>query len=370
MNEPAPIKMWLADPLKPEITRLLDRLAKAPDVRRVVIMPDVHAAEDVCVGAVVGTSELIYPQAVGADIGCGMMTVAMEGRSLGTKDACRDVLRAIQRSVRVLTRPPGSVADGPDPASLSDASLAKAALRDGIRELGTLGRGNHFVEIQLDDTGTTWVLVHSGSRAMGQVITSHHLSRSSPSGGLVALNAGSPEGQAYLADQAWACDFASASRRAILEDVANALAPLGWRAAWGSLIDSPHNLVRTEVHGDQILMVHRKGAAIALAGQAGVIPGSAGTSSVHVEGRGCEEAMCSSSHGAGRLMSRGEARRKVSVARLLRELGDVCFDQRLAARLVDEAPSVYRDLRRVMQAQRELVKITRRLKPVVSFKGV
>jgi tRNA-splicing ligase RtcB len=369
MSEPAPIKMWLADPLKPEVARLLDRLTRAPDVRQVAVMPDVHAAEDVCVGAVLGTAELVYPQAVGADIGCGMTTVAMEGPSLGAHSA-RNVLRAIQRCVRVLTRPPGSGAGGPAPAGLSDAALVKAALRDGVRELGTLGRGNHFVEVQLDDADTPWILVHSGSRAMGQVITRHHLSKASPRGGLLALNAGSPQGQAYLADQAWACDFASASRRAILEDVAIALAPLGWRTAWGSLINSPHNLVRPEVHGGQTLMVHRKGAAIALAGQAGVIPGSAGTSSVHVEGRGCEGAMCSSSHGAGRLMSRGEAKRTVSASRLLKELGDICFDQRLAARLVDEAPSVYRDLRRVMQAQRELVKITRRLKPVVSFKGV
>lgn len=370
MSEPAPIRMWLADPLKPEVARLLDRLARAPDVRQVAVMPDAHAAEDVCVGVVVGTSELVYPQAVGADIGCGMTTVAMEGPDFSASGACRDVLRAIQRSVRVLTRPPGSAIGGPDPVGLSDASLAKAALRDGIRELGTLGRGNHFVEVQLDEADTPWILVHSGSRAMGQVVTRHHLSRASLNGGLLVLNAGSPLGQAYLIDQAWACQFASASRRAILEDVANALAPLGWRPAWDSLLDSPHNLVRPEVHAGQTLLVHRKGAAMALAGQAGVIPGSAGTSSVHVEGRGCEEAMCSSSHGAGRLMSRSEAKRAVSPARLLRELGDVCFDHRLAARLVDEAPSVYRDLRRVMQAQRDLVKITRRLKPVVSFKGV
>ena len=259
----ADIRMWLADPLPPEAAQLIHRLAQALDARRVAVLPDVHAAIDVCIGVALGTSSLIYPHAVGSDIGCGMSTLRFTGPAPDAR-ARANILRRLQRKVRVLTRGPGLALPPPD--LLSDEALRKAALRDGAREIGTLGRGNHFIELQADEEGAVWALVHSGSRAMGQVITTHHLRRSTP-GALPSLEAGLPAGAAYLADAAWACDFARASRRAMLDDVASALRGFDLTPEPHTLIDSCHNMVRLEEHDGVLLLVHRKGAASARAEQ-------------------------------------------------------------------------------------------------------
>lgn len=361
-----PVRYWLADPLPKEAAKQLERLSHAPDVRHLAVMPDAHAGVGTCNGVVLATSNIVYPQAVGSDIGCGMTASRFTG-AVPPHAAWPEVLPALQRQVRILTRPPGSCAM-PDPRRLSHASLEKAAERDGAREAGTLGRGNHFVEIQVDDAGSVWALVHSGSRAMGQAITGFHL-RGAPDRGLMGLDAAGA-GAAYLADAAWACEFAAMSRCRLLDGAAEALAAFGLYPDPASMIDTCHNLVRAEVHSGATLLVHRKGAATATAGEAGVIPGSAGTFTVHVEGRGCADALASSSHGAGRVRSRSQAVREVSASRFQQEMGAVTYDRRQSRRLVDEAPSVYRDLRKVMAAQRDLVKITRTLRPVVSVKGV
>jgi tRNA-splicing ligase RtcB len=360
------VRQWLTDPLSPEAAKLVERLTRVPDVRRIAIMPDVHAGHDVCNGAVIGTSTLLYPQAVGADIGCGMSTMRFHGEGLDLATRT-NILRRMQRKLRVLTRDP--VYELPDAGRLSDVSLQKAAGRDGHRELGTLGRGNHFVELQLDESEAVWVLVHSGSRIMGQLITTHHLRRATAMGTLAALDAASDDGVAYLADVEWAVEFAAANRRALVGDMARILGEFGLAPDEPSYFTTTHNLVRAETHHGERLFVHRKGAATAGLHERGVIPGSAATSTVHTEGRGDSDSMCSSSHGAGRVRSRSQARREVSAHRLTREMGEVLFDRSAATRLTDEAPSVYRNLRKVMAAQRELVKITRTLRPVISFKG-
>jgi tRNA-splicing ligase RtcB (3'-phosphate/5'-hydroxy nucleic acid ligase) len=205
---------------------------------------------------------------------------------------------------------------------------------------------------------------------MGQVITGHHLRRATVDGSLAAIDASTDAGQAYLNDSAWAVEYAAGNRRALLQDMTRILAEFGYTPDEPSYFTTAHNLVRPEVHGGQQMLVHRKGAATAALGERGVIPGSAATSTAHVEGRGHGDALSSSSHGAGRVRSRSQARREVSAHRLTREMGDVLFDRRAAARLTDEAPSVYRNLRKVLAAQRELVKLTRTLRPIISFKGV
>ncbi|MBL8887865.1 MAG: RtcB family protein [Phycisphaerales bacterium] len=380
------VKLWLASGLDGATAKALDRLRQLADLQRLAVMPDVHPAADVCVGTVIATSELIYPQAIGGDIGCGMSTVALSGLGIEAlhEKRRRLVLEQLGREVPILTRSARHSAwsDGaPAVDMLREKRLSKAAERDGLMQLGTLGRGNHFLEVQADDDGRVWLMVHSGSRAMGQTIARHYtnaalhgLGRTTSArhahGKLLALSIGTEEGRNYLADQQWAVLYAAANRRKLLVSAAAVLKrECGLKADWESFVDLPHNFVRLESHGGLEFIVHRKGASPAASGQAGLIPGSAGTFSAHVEGRGNSEALCSSSHGAGRVLSRGEARKSISAGKLRRQLEGVAYDERMEDRMLDEAPGVYRDLRVVLEAQRDLVRVVRRLKPVISYKG-
>jgi tRNA-splicing ligase RtcB len=225
-------------------------------------------------------------------------------------------------------------------------------------------------EFQTDEEGLLWMMIHSGSRAMGQLITEYHLRNAVKDTPLAYLEADSDEGRAYLNDVAWAREYARQNRLSMLRMASELL-----RTLWSvdvderSLIESDHNHVLQETHFGERLWVHRKGAQSAALGQPGVIPGSMGTASYHVVGRGCAESLNSASHGAGRALSRSEARSNVSVKALRRQMKGVFFDGSKAAAIRDEAPSAYKDIRRVMKAQRELVKIVRMVKPLISYKA-
>lgn len=238
--------------------------------------------------------------------------------------------------------------------------------------MGTLGGGNHFVELQSDDDdGRLWLMIHSGSRAMGQAIREHHVSRAAAAGGgLRALDADTDAGRDYLNDVAWARRYADANRRAMAEAVARCVeaecrAPL----LPETLVTCDHNHVAREEHFGHSLLVHRKGAMPAAAGAPGVLPGSMGTLSFHVQGRGCVESLRSSAHGAGRAHSREQARRRVTARDLCRQMGGVWFDYRIAESLRDEAPAAYKDVRAVLRAQHELVRVVRTLRPLLSYKN-
>ncbi len=373
----APMSTWLTEPLAPDVAASLRRLREAESVRHVAVMPDVHLAEDVCVGVVVAAADRIFPAAVGGDIGCGVASVRLlaPADALGDESAAARVLHGFGRVVPALLRPGGaSVAlpDGLEEVPLSDSALETRRRREGRQEFGSLGRGNHFLEIERDDEGALWLTVHSGSRAMGGAIRDHHLHRCGvdESTGLAWLHPESDEGRAYLADHAWALAYADANRRAVLAAATEVLATtIGATADVSSVVACHHNHVRAESHFGETLWVHRKGAIPAGEGESGVVPGSMGGATYHTLGRGCADALRSSSHGAGRVMSRSEARRRVSVRELERSLRGVWWDHRLAARLREEAPAAYRDPGRVMRAQRDLTRIARRLEPVLAYKG-
>ena len=214
-------------------------------------------------------------------------------------------------------------------------------------------------------------MVHTGSRGLGPGVRQHHLKEADAvGGGLRVLQADSDAGQAYLNDHDVAVRFAECSRRAILDAAVEALGDLlHVESDWGTLVACTHNFVRREVHDGETLWVHRKGAMSARDGEPGIVPGSMGAESYLVTGRGSEAALRSSSHGAGRAMSRGVARRRITVAKLEREMDGIWFDKHLGKRLVDEAPSAYKPIAAVMRAQKELTRIERRLRPVLSYKG-
>jgi tRNA-splicing ligase RtcB (3'-phosphate/5'-hydroxy nucleic acid ligase) len=372
----APLRAWLAHPLSRDVAEAIERLRRAPDVLRVAVLPDVHLGTDVCVGVAVATAEALYPQAVGGDIGCGMLAVAfdVDGGALRDPVAAARALAAIGHAVPARRRnrtrtiaQPASLAS----ASLSDAALEAVRRRDGVLEFATLGSGNHFIELQADAEERLWLMIHSGSRAIGPAIRDRHLGRAAQAGhGLRLLTASTAAGAAYLHDADWARQYADASRRAMADAVGVAIAPLvGGRLAWGTAIATDHNHVVRECHDGRLCFVHRKGAMPAGAGVAGVVPGSMGTSSVHVEGRGHPESLASSAHGAGRVLSRSAARSQISERDLRRQLADVWFDVRLASRLRDEAPAAYKDLHAVLRAQEDLVTVTRVVRPLLTYKG-
>ena len=362
MNEK--IRVWAGDPLDVDVKRALERLASSDDVVRVAVMPDVHLAEDVCVGVAVATTHSIYPSAVGGDIGCGMAAVRLDvaADTLDRADVAARILAGFELAVPILAQ------RRPLALSIDPAPLAADVLRTAARQLGTLGRGNHFLELQVDDDdGAVWLTVHSGSRGAGQAIRDRALARCRTSAaGLGFLVDDSDDGRAYLAEMRWALAFADASRRAIVDAACAVLGDVAGAAAVpGSYFACEHNHV--ERVGE--LWIHRKGAISAAAGVRGIIPGSMGASTFHVVGRGHAEALWSSSHGAGRAMSRTEARKRIRVADLKRDVRGLWFDHRKVARLVDEAPGAYKDISKVMRAQSELTRIVRRLRPILSYKG-
>jgi tRNA-splicing ligase RtcB len=377
MNPHPRVASWLAGPLPHDVADAIDRLARTDDVQHVAVMPDVHLSDDVCTGTVVATKRLLYPAAVGNDIGCGMAAVGFEC----TADVLADdrqaalLLAGLYRTVPPIRHPAASMRThlpaGLNAEALSHPRLDRLKNRDGRVEFATLGRGNHFVEFQADDEGRLWLMIHSGSRALGQVINEHHRACARTANtGLLCLDADSALGKAYLADVTWACRYAEESRRAIVDTVTALVAGLfGAAADPDSIIHCNHNHVRREVHFGKELWVHRKGAISAGEDEPGIIPGSMGTASFHVAGRALAEALCSSSHGAGRCLSRAQAFKEIPGAEFHRQMKGVWFDHRLAAKLRDEAPAAYKDIHTVMRAQRDLTRIVRRLRPLLCYKG-
>ncbi len=378
MTDETIVRRWVGRPPDSAVQQTLDRLSRAPGVVRVAVMPDVHLAAGVSNGVAVATERHIYPAAVGGDIGCGYAAVAFDcgtdafrrrraaEKLLGELPATVPIMRHNRRSG--LPELPTEIAA----EQLSADELAARAAGDGRLELGTLGRGNHFLEFQQDDDSRLWLMVHSGSRAMGQHIAQFHGQRANAvGGGLAWLDAESEAGQAYLSDVTWARAYASESRRRMLTGAATVLvAHTRAEPDWSTLLNTDHNHVQSEECAGRTLWIHRKGANVARDGTLNVVPGTMATHSYHVCGRGEPEALHSSSHGAGRKLSRGAARARIRRRDFERQLGNVVIDPRIAGRLIDEAPAAYKDIDAVMRAQRDLVRIVRRLRPILLHKGV
>lgn len=373
----APMHVWASERLSAEVRRSLDRLARADDVRHVAVMPDVHASGDICVGTAFATTQLVYPDAVGGDIGCGMAAVALGAVLERPRDReCEQLARTLRDAVPIQRQRTDAAqrleAAVPPPEELSAPVLQQLARDEGPHQLGTLGRGNHFFEVQREPDGQLWLMVHSGSRGMGQAIRAHHMdSVARGATGLRSLDLGTEAGCNYMQDMDWARQFARASRRAMLDSAASAVEQLcGWPLVAASYIDCDHNHVSIEQLLGQQLLIHRKGAVPAARGQLALVPGSMAAPSYHVSGRGVEASLCSSAHGAGRAMSRSDARSRVTRDRLARELHGVYVDPRALGGLREEAPSAYKDIRGVMKSQRELVGVVRTVMPILTHKGV
>ncbi len=365
-----PVLAW-SSALRPDTAKQLTRLAEQPwVVHHVAAMPDAHVSEGVAVGSVFATRDVVVPGALGTDLGCGVSAVRFETAPRFDRRALEALLDAWTQRIpvgdeehrRPLLDVPRTLFEAP----LSTNELERARTRLVPRHLGTLGGGNHFVELDRAHDGTTWLLVHTGSRGLGGAIGHHH---GRIAGKLGALSLDAPDGRAFWNDLSWALDFAKANRDAILtQALAAAREVLGLQPDVGSRLDLHHNFAQREEHFGAPCIVHRKGAIHAPQGRLALIPGSMGTASYVVRGRGLAAAFSSASHGAGRVMTRREARARISRHHLERQLRGVVFDES-RPHLVEEAPTAYRDVMEVLEDEVDLVEPVLRLEPLVVLKG-
>ncbi len=364
-----PVLVW-SSALSKDTRAQLVKLAEQPwALHHVAAMPDAHVSDRVAVGTVFATRDVIVPGALGTDLGCGVSAIRFDSPGDLEADQLEALLREWTRSIPTgdeQRRQPldvGALLEAP----LSTHELERARTRLLPRHLGTLGGGNHFIELDRAHDGSIWLLVHSGSRGLGGAIGDHHVRVAG--GSLKALQLDTLPGAACWSDTQWALTFAKENRRALVNEALVAVETLlGLKPVPGSLVDLHHNVASLEEHFGTRCVVHRKGAIHAGAGTLALIPGSMGTASYLVRGLGEPRAFCSASHGAGRVMTRTEARRRISQRHFERQLRSVVWD-RSRPHLVEEAPSAYRDVVEVLEDEADLVTRVLRLEPLVVLKG-
>ncbi len=397
-SDGAPIKAWTKGvPTEDQALAQLRNVASLPFIHsHVAVMPDVHWGRGATVGSVIPTVGAIIPAAVGVDIGCGMMAVRTSVRAEHLPDSLAHLRSAIEAAVphgrtdnggrndkgAWASDPPQSAADRW--AVLEDGYKAvvekhpKAAHPRGFGHLGTLGTGNHFIELCLDETGALWVMLHSGSRGVGNKFGSYFIERAKhemrrwfinlPDADLAYFAEGSEGFIDYIRAVSWAQKYAFANREVMMESVLDVL-----RAEWPDLtgtelaVNCHHNYVTREKHFGKDVFITRKGAVRAGVGELGIIPGSMGAKSFIVRGKGNRDSFSTCSHGAGRAMSRTEAKRRFTVEDHVRATEGV--ECRKDAEVIDETPMAYKDIDAVMAAQSDLVEIVHTLRQVVCVKG-
>jgi tRNA-splicing ligase RtcB (3'-phosphate/5'-hydroxy nucleic acid ligase) len=392
------IKMWTRGvPVEDEARRQLAHLAKLPFVwPHVAVMPDVHVGIGATVGSVLPTQGAIVPAAVGVDIGCGMMAARTSLKARDLPDNLFGVRAAIESAVphgRTVTRggrDKGSWENAPDLANAAWANLQgdfaqicelhpRLKNTNNLSHLGTLGTGNHFVELCLDEADCVWMMLHSGSRGVGNAIGTHFIALAQddmrahianlPHRDLAYFQEGSAHFDDYVFAVDWAQRFAKANREIMMQNALSALAKVVPKSFTvdAHAVNCHHNYVQRETHFGESLLVTRKGAVSAQRGELGIIPGSMGAKSFIVRGLGNAEALCSCSHGAGRVMSRTKAKQLISVQDHIKATAHV--ECRKDANVVDESPAAYKSIDAVMAAQQDLVEIVHTLRQVVCVKG-
>ncbi|MCX4698845.1 RtcB family protein [Streptomyces sp. NBC_01352] len=386
-----PIRMW-ADPATVEEGALqqLRNVATLPWIKGLAVMPDVHYGKGATVGSVIAMRGAVCPAAVGVDIGCGMSAVKT---SLTANDLPGDLSRLRSKIEQAIPVGRGMHDSPVDPGRLHGfatggwddfwgrfdgvAEAVKFRHERAGKQMGTLGSGNHFVEVCTDTTGSVWLMLHSGSRNIGKELAEHHIGIAQKlphNQGLIDRDlavfiADTPQMAAYRNDLFWAQEYAKYNRTimmALLKDVVGREFKKA-KPTFEPEISAHHNYVAEERYDGMDLLVTRKGAIRAGSGDFGIIPGSMGTGSYIVKGLGNEKAFNSASHGAGRRMSRNAAKRRFSTKDLEEQTRGV--ECRKDSGVVDEIPGAYKPIEQVIDQQRDLVEVVAKLKQVVCVKG-
>ena len=374
---------WASE-VDPQTILQAEKTARLPIVEgHVALMPDAHVGIGATVGSVIPTKGAVIPAAVGVDIGCGMVAAELDVTEDQLPDTLEPLLLRIERAI------PAGVGRGHDtvernadrwlgahkPATeLSADRVSKAA-----KQFGTLGSGNHFFELCVDERTRVWVVLHSGSRGIGNQLAQAHIAKARKLAADAMLQLedkdlawfvqGTPEFQAYITDMLWAQDYALANREQMMDNaMAEVFAFLGFGVETRR-INCHHNFTQPETHDGKELWVTRKGAIRADLGDFGVIPGSMGTRSYIVEGKGNAASWTSCSHGAGRRHSRTQAKKVFSNADLVKAMDGIVWQTKHAVHLLDEIPGAYKDIDVVMADQADLVTVLHTLRQVLNYKG-
>ena len=393
-----PIKLWTDGvPVEEQARAQLINTARMPFIfGHLAVMPDVHLGKGSTIGSVIPTQGAIIPAAVGVDIGCGMMAVRTSLRARDLPDNLFGVRSAIEHAVphgRTNTRGGRDKGAWENPPAAVDAGWSQLVARFDVitekyprlkntnnhKHLGTLGTGNHFIEVCVDEADSVWFMLHSGSRGVGNAIGTrfielaqqdmHEHIANLPHRDLAYFEEGSAHFDDYVEAVGWAQDYARINRELMMRHVIAAVrGELGNAfSVDATAVNCHHNYVQRETHFGASVFVTRKGAVSAQRGELGIIPGSMGARSFIVRGLGNPDSYCSCSHGAGRTMSRNEARRRFTVADQERATAHV--ECRKDRQVIDEIPMAYKDIEAVMHAQRSLVEVVHRLQQVVCVKG-
>ena len=401
MHKPGqvPVKSWTRGVSFDENARAqVSNMASMPFIHKwIAVMPDVHLGKGATIGSVVPTIDAVIPAAVGVDLGCGMMAAKTTLSASQLPDSLTALRSEIEKKVPHGSSP--KLRSGRDKGSWAnvptDVTNAWEHLHQGFKklcakypflentnnmnQLGTLGSGNHFIEICLDESNAVWVMLHSGSRGIGNRIGTHFIEQAKkdmerwhihlPDKDLAYIPEGSDKFQDYVEAVAWAQDFAETNREVMMARTLQAMRDVLKIPfeAHVEAVNCHHNYISREHHYGKDVWVTRKGAVSARKGEMGIIPGSMGAKSFIVRGLGNEESFCSCSHGAGRVMSRAEAKRRVSIKEHLQATAGV--ECRKDADVIDETPSAYKPIENVMSAQSDLVEIVHTLKQVLCVKG-
>jgi tRNA-splicing ligase RtcB len=377
-----PIKLWLED-IDDLALAQAKNLANLPFAyKHIAIMPDSHVGYGMPIGAVLATRDVIIPNAVGVDIGCGMCAVRTSLHEI-SRDSLKQAMRQIRQLIPLGFNHHTSQQDGALMPKLHEKNMPMVTrqFEKARYQLGTLGGGNHFIEIQLGDDGYVWIMIHSGSRNLGHKVASHHNTTACKLNEswrvqipkewqLDFLPTSTDEAKEYIAEMNYCVEFALANRKLMMRRVQEVLVNVAGPMEFGELINKSHNFAAWERHGGRDVLVHRKGATRARKGELGLIPGSQGTASYIVSGLGNENSFHSCSHGAGRRLSRKKAIRELDLhteKRRLEKLGVIHAVRH--KKDLDEAPGSYKDIEKVMERQKDLVKIEVKLRPLAVVKG-
>jgi len=377
-----PVKLW-AQVHEVESSALdqLKNIAALPWVfHHVAVMPDVHFGKGATVGSVIAMKGAISPAAVGVDIGCGMAAVKTNLKASDLPDSLQLLRHRIEKEIPVGFESHEYVTKYAEKHRLwkefhNLTDKAQDLLGKARKQMGTLGGGNHFWELCLDTDQNVWIMLHSGSRNIGKTLAEVHMSKAMklahnatlPDKDLAVFLAGTPEMDRYRHDLMWAQQYAKANREVMLKISQDVLTKLIPKVRYEEPITCHHNYVSEENHFGENVLVTRKGAISARSGEMGIIPGSMGTKSYIVRGKGNEESFHSASHGAGRRMSRGAAKRHFTVEDLEKQTEGV--ECRKDFTVLDEIPGAYKAIEQVMANQQELVEVVAELKQVLCVKG-
>ena len=381
------LRVWGLDHIEPDTLLQAQKSARLPIVPSpVALMPDAHVGMGATVGSVIPTEGAVIPAAVGVDIGCGMIAAQTSLTASDLPDNLQPLVDRFSRSV------PAGVGRGHDRSRTGDSDRARSEhaagwlsdhphpLPDNLastayNQLGSLGSGNHFLEVCLDGSDSVWLVLHSGSRGVGNKLADRHIKlakaqhQSLEDPDLAYFLEGTAEFESYISDMLWSQDYARENREIMMSAALADFFRFTRDGVVKGRVNCHHNFTQREEHQGRMLWVTRKGAIEADSGRWGVIPGSMGTRSYIVKGLGNPDSYNSSSHGAGRRMSRTQAKKNLTQESLTEAMEGKAWNQNARA-LLDEHPAAYKDIDAVMESQKDLIQVIHTLHQVVNYKGV